>query len=677
MLNRMSVVALLLLFIAKELHAASPFANNVTITIANYSMALEELTKTQEQNGYGIYEEDDDKRQGKNLQAGPALALALEAFERELVAEAARTACSLSPEPCHPGARYRTYSGRCNCLSSPDQGAAVQPLRRLLPSNYRDRVSAPRGAATGEDLPSARVVCKALHTGHERPDPRLSLLTMVWGQLIDHDITATPQPSAPGGGRFNCSSCSSASYQPACLPIPRSAMDGGGCMGFVRSLAGQRTTGPRQQVNQISSYLDGSMVYGSDPCTASALREQGGHLLRTSPHPLSYASSPLLPLLPTGTNPDCRAPNYQSGAGVLTPGCFTAGDDRANEQPGLTALHTLLVREHNHVAEGLRRSHPGWSAERTFQEARRVVVAEVQHLTYSEFLPRVLGSQAAARFGLTPLASGYYSGHLSSCSAGIFNEFAAAAYRFGHSLIGPNLTLLEEGAAPGGGRRLPLRQLFHNPGILREAGALDGLVRGMAMTPMMPADPILTPEVLHHLFELPGVRGTGNDLAALNIQRGRDHGIQGYVRYRKLCGLNEAGEFEELAPAIPLEQARRMASVYSSTSDIDLFTGILSEELLPGALVGPTGACIIGLQFRELRQCDRLWYESGDPAVAFTPAQLAQVRQQTLAKLLCRNTDGIQQLPRDALDLESPLLTCGDLPDWDYSAWGDLGGYTA
>ena len=95
------------------------------------------------------------------------------------------------------------------------------------------------------------------------------------------------------------------------------------------------------------------------------------------------------------------------------------------------------------------------------------------------------------------------------------------------------MTLLtEEEARAGwveGGKRseqVPLRQVFHNPALLFQ-GQLDNLVRGIVMAPMMPMDRVMSPELVDHLFEEPNLRRSGMDLAALNIQRGRDHGLPG------------------------------------------------------------------------------------------------------------------------------------------------------
>lgn len=100
-------------------------------------------------------------------------------------------------------------------------------------------------------------------------------------------------------------------------------------------------------------------------------REGNGGRLKQLSHPLSSSFKSLLPR--HATNHECTSP---------TKLCFNAGDDRANEQPGLAVMHTLLLREHNRLAQQFEYLNPTWNDEKIFQEARKVVIAINQHITY-------------------------------------------------------------------------------------------------------------------------------------------------------------------------------------------------------------------------------------------------------------------------------------------------------
>ena len=62
-----------------------------------------------------------------------------------------------------------------------------------------------------------------------------------------------------------------------------------------------------------------------------------------------------------------------------------------NEQPLLTVMHTIWLREHNRIAENLVRAVPGQTDEFYYQHARRLVIAEMQHIIYNEYLPVMIG----------------------------------------------------------------------------------------------------------------------------------------------------------------------------------------------------------------------------------------------------------------------------------------------
>ena len=110
----------------------------------------------------------------------------------------------------------------------------------------------------------------------------------------------------------------------------------------------------------------------------------------------------------------------------------------------------------------------------------------------------------------------------------------------------------------------------------------------------------------------------GSDLASMNMQRGREHGINSYNAYRAYCGLKPAKTWNDLAGAFTNDTLSKYASIYASPDDIDLWSGGISEKPAPGSMVGPVFACIQGETFRNLRFGDRFWYENGGQPSSFT-----------------------------------------------------------
>lgn len=331
--------------------------------------------------------------------------------------------------------------------------------------------------------------------------------------------------------------------------------------------------------------------------------------------------------------------------------CFKAGDVRVNEHSELTAVHVLLVREHNRLADELAKLNPHWSDETLFQEARRIVGAELQHITYSEFLPVVLGQSTMDKYGLELELSGYFTGYDININSGIANSVAASALRFVCSLMPKNMAQYRNG------RKVSEKKMgssFYSPFELYEVNGLDHIIEGLARTAAQSEDASINDIMTNHMFEDKG--SLGLDLAAQIIQHGRDHGIPGYVKWREFCGLPKVQAFEQLSDVMTAQTIASLKSIYRNVADIDLFTGGLAEIPNTGAVVGPTLGCLIGRQFHYLRRGDRYWFENELPPSSFTKDQLHAIRQTSLARLMCDNSDGITQIQPRVFLINDPFL---------------------
>lgn len=325
------------------------------------------------------------------------------------------------------------------------------------------------------------------------------------------------------------------------------------------------TIQPREQINQLTSFIDASQVYGFSEQFARDLRnltdEDNGYL-REGVHFPNQKS--MLPFTAPTDGVDCRR-----DLGESTVNCFTAGDVRVNEQLGLITLHTIFLREHNRIAGFFNKINPIWVGERVYQESRKIVGAMMQHITYTHWLPHIIGEEGLKLMG-------NYEAYDPSINPSVSNEFATAAMRFGHSLINPVLQRLNWNFDPIEQGHLPLHKAFFAPWRLVYEGGVDPLLRGLFTAPAklkLPAES-LNKELTEKLFQ--SFHSVALDLAAINIQRSRDHAIPSYNEYRKICNLPMAESFEDLRNEISSQQIRdKLRDIYGNVSNIDIWVSFI------------------------------------------------------------------------------------------------------
>ncbi|XP_066455916.1 eosinophil peroxidase-like [Eleutherodactylus coqui] len=575
------------------------------------------------------------------------------------------------PKAC-PTSRYRTFTGECNNRRFPNFGVSNRPYTRLLPSQYEDGRGLPKGwtenrPVNGFPLPLARNVSNQIIQFPEKEqtlDKGRSLMFMQWGQWIDHDLDLAPETPRKSASEIDCET-SCARVQP-CFPlrIPRNdprISNLSDCIPLIRSSpAFHPGSSKLEQMNILTSYIDASQVYGSTDQLANSLRDN------TNVRGLMAVNKNFTdngrPYLPFSSGPShepdfCEQTNKTSGLP-----CFLAGDGRVSEQPGLTAFHTLFVREHNRIAAVLRRMNPRWTGETLFQETRKIIGAVTQKINYKDWLPLLLGSCMSR---VVPP----YSSYDDTVNPGASNVFSLV-FRMGHTMIQPFIYRLVNGYRPS--RNLPavpLHLTFFNTWRVVREGGIDPLLRGLManQAKLNRQNQILVDELREHLFEL--FKRLGLDLGAINLQRGRDHGLPGYTDWRRLCGLSEPRNVAELAQVLrnrPL--AEKFISLYRTPKNIDIWVAAVAEPLLPNARVGELLACLIGNQFQRTRDGDRFYYER---PTEFTTAQRRAIEKVTMSRIICDNT-AITQVPRNVFTANTfprNFVNCSQISTFDLSPW--------
>ncbi|GMT14286.1 hypothetical protein PFISCL1PPCAC_5583 [Pristionchus fissidentatus] len=533
---------------------------------------------------------------------------------------------------------FRTFDGTCNNLENPLQGSAFRPYNRLIKPQYDNEVSEPISQLNPHLRPNPREITKRLISSSEVVlSNEFNALLMQFGQFTSHDMAKTTLvPSS------KCNVCQNITSRCMAVEVPKfddnRDFQSNKCIRVSRSspICGSGNRLPRQQLNENSGYIDASPIYGSSVHDSKKFRNGNTGFLRLN----QFNGMQTLPFDMTKckNKNDCNA-------------IFTAGDSRVNLFVGLGTFHILLTKEHNRIASQLQRLNPHWNGDRLFMETRKIIGAQVQAIVFREYLPKILGAAFATHIG-------EYRGYDPNEDATLVNEFTSAAFRFGHGMIQESYARLDErfGNTTFGPMDF-VHGTLHSDVLIFEGG-IDPMIRGL-MTQRVKRPQRVTRTVTEKMFG-------STDLSTINIQRGRDHGHAPYVRFRELCGMGTATNFEHLSREIlSTGVRRRLQEVYGSVDRIDLWVGALMEDPVVRAMVGPTVACIIGPQFKRTRDGDRFYYEN--PGV-FTRAQLAEIRRSSLSRIICDNSVNINMVPREAFRV-GRMVPCTQIPRMDLTKW--------
>jgi peroxidase len=490
---------------------------------------------------------------------------------------------------------FRPIGGAGNNIANPSLNVVPgTPEIALAPLNFAPGTSDGLIAA-----PNPRTISNVIAGGTgangqnaETTDPTASAWLYVFGQFVDHDIDLeeTPTTSAP----INI-----------VIPSGDPVFAAGTTIAMTRDT---RSPVTNTIINTVAGYLDLSQLYGSTPAIAASLTNADGTLM-------SSDNGQALPVVDDS---------------------FVTGDPRVMENPELTAITTLFMREHNFWVITLKSQHPNWTGQQLYNMAKAITTAEYQNIVYQEYLPLLIGP-----------VIGSYQGYDSTVNAQVTQEFSTAAFRVGHSQVSDT----QEGLDNNGNVVFtePLAQAFFNTPEIDEANGFDPQLRAIGADFSQATD-VYTVGALRNLLFAGLVGGEVDqiDLIAIDIQRESDVGLGSLNQTRRAIGLRPYNSFAQLTNDPILQQS--FQNVYGDIDNVDLFMGGLAERHASGAVVGPTFQRIIADQFEALRSGDRFfWLNQG-----FSQHLASAISNTTLGNIITRNTDTTATLQPNVF-IQQPL----------------------
>lgn len=513
---------------------------------------------------------------------------------------------------CVMGSPYPNVDGTCINQESPDLGSIGSKFLRLQPANSGKDGFAPRESSNGDkSLPSARNAAETIRKHLKKPP--VTGIFGDWAHFIQRDTFSIPE--SPLSESVDC--CKTEAED--CFPIQVDEKDPLykeiTCIDFKRSARAQAILGHRESMSLVSTYLDATPVYG--PTNEVAFTKKTGYF--------GYLNGPEgSEETEDDKKTDEKKPEKTVKCAVpeSLEGCFQLSSEE--EKTMLESLSLLFVLEHNRIADALAEINPHFDDSLLYNEARRLLIAEYNMITYNEYLPALLGEAIVKKHSLLPGTDGPQAQFIKEVNPGILTNFALASYR--------------------------------NPAMKSEWHISWG------STDILDSDQYRS--VLKDPYQ---------DLVALDIQRGRDHGVTGYIHWRRFCDQGAANNnFEDLESNIPKEAVAALKELYDGElDDLDLSVALL-ETPEDGSATGKTFACLLADQFARLKTGNRLFWEFETSLI--TAEQREQLKTEvSLARLICNNL-AVHAVPKNAFlppSDSNPLIECSTLPPMDMEHWKD------